>query len=1409
MDDIGSPQFKLWADIGGTFTDCIVTDTRSFSAGLSKDPLSADARSETGRIGRSKRSTLKLLSSGLVSAEVVEVLGPRQLRLRLPRAYSLPSFWVTARLSLASTDSSTLANDSSQVATTRRATTRVIGWHQLGPDGSQDNGSRDQASVGSGTVGDAVVEAIADLQASVKGSISIGDRVTLDAGLEAPVLAARFLLGRPLDQPLPNLQARLGTTRGTNALLTRGGARTALLVTEGLADILQIGTQERPSLFALDIVKPTPLACRVVEIPGRLDADGAELIPVSVDEIRVRLAKLRQEQPAVETVAICLLHAHRNDSHERKVASIATEVGFDRVVRSTRVAAVPRLVPRAETTTLDAYLQPVLEDYVARVWEQLGGPSRCHLRWMTSGGNLVSSEGFHGRDCVLSGPAGGVVALGEVARRVGLRGAVGLDMGGTSTDVSRYEGGVGRRHESQVSGIRIASPMMDIHTVAAGGGSICAVRDGRLTVGPDSAGADPGPACYGRGGPLTVTDLNLLLGRLREERFPFPLRREAAQQALLHWHRQLPDDVSLEPLELAEGWLQIAVTQMAEAVRVVTTAAGSDPRQMALVGFGGAAGGHLCQVADALEMTRLIDHPQAGLLSAVGIGVAPIGRITERALEIELAGPIDGHGHRAFSAVALTKLTKTADALRSECASLLELEEGISADWFVYGQHPPGVQPQIEQQVEVRYAKTQSTISVPLHPIDRLVERFEDRHQRLFGYRRHRMPIEATAVRCEMRLLADKASIAQTATTSELSGLPSDAPSKLLKEVTARWTPADQSPCPPWPKGKMVVQGRLEEVSLVQREHLSEGMQLSGPAIVSGEHSVLVVEPGWRADVLAGGWIDLKRVPSPSGGTSRGDRVRRSDDGSQDDAIAMELVTRRVQGIAEAMGEVIRRTSVSVNVKERRDYSCAVFLGDGSLIANAPHVPVHLGAMGHTVRDCMATYPKMFEGDVYVSNDPYAGGSHLPDVTTMTPVFCPSLASVRPSDWPCDFFVASRCHHAEIGGMVPGSMAPQATCLADEGILIRQFALVREGRVQHEELERHFQSGPYPSRSVAENMADIAAAEAAGREGAAALQRLAEAHRPGRVTELLQRLLNVAGQATSSWIESLGPKTRTFADQLDDGTPIQVALIPDQRRGRLAIDFSGTGAVHPHGFNATESIVTAAILYTLRCVAGGDLPLCDGVLRQIDLRIPAGLLSPPRHEDPVKCPAVVAGNVETSNRIVDVLLGALGVAAASQGTMNNLLIGDETFGYYETIAGGAGATPYRVGADAVHTHMTNTRITDPEVLESRLPVRLWQFAIRRGSGGQGKYRGGDGVIRELEFLRPLTVSMLTSRRVTSPYGASGGRAGKKGQQQMIEKEGVRSMPPCFVQSVMTGDRLRIETPGGGGWGAPMEPSVED
>ena len=1205
-------------------------------------------------------------------------------------------------------------------------------------------------------------------------SVTPGSIIEIDPNLEAPVLATRLLLGCPLDQTLPPLDVRLGTTRGTNALLTRSGAATALLVTKGFGDLLRIGEQDREDLFALDIKKAVPLTDRIVEVDERLDAAGNVLCPI--DRIQLRTDLLRVRESGIKSLAICFLHAHVSDQHERVAAELARELGIDDISRSGEVAPFIKLVSRAQTATLDAYLNPILRHYVDLVWRQFGGVDRCRLRLMTSNGNLVAPSAFRGRDSILSGPAGGVVALSHVARDADAPAAIGLDMGGTSTDVSRYEGGVGRKNESRVAGVNVMTTMMDIQTVAAGGGSICDIVDGRLTVGPQSAGADPGPACYGKGGPLTITDVNLLLGRLPVDRFPFPLDKQASLRRLTELsacspsslreektiRRELGEHADIDQssrrelgehadIDAAEGFLQIAVTHMAEAVRAISTAQGSDVRQMALVGFGGAAGGHLCRVADELQIGRILDHPDASVLSAVGIGLAEVGRVVSRGI------------YKILNSQLSDSLPSIAVELQNEAAERLRGEAGGEAE------------PTYHHECEVRFVGTESGLTIPLDPVDTAAERFVQKHRSTFGYAHDHRECELVSLRCEAKLRTHSRKM-----------------SERNEQLDASASPRGTTP--------IYHEGRWVGAGAIDRESLRPQETIDGPAMIVSDQSTLLVEPGWTGNVRSDRTIELRPsdVDAAAAGIARHDA---------DDPVLLEVIARRLQGIADAMGEVLRRTAVSVNVKERRDYSCAVFRGDGSLVANAPHVPVHLGAMGHTVRQMIRHFDRMSPGDCYLSNDPFAGGSHLPDVTVVTPVFCESGRSNggdgREQD-PPDFFVASRAHHAEIGGRTPGSMPPDATSLAEEGVVLRNLAIVRDAVSHEDQLRQLLSGGRYPSRNVAENLADIAAQQAAGTYGADALRELAGAYSVPVIDSLMGRLLDVAGQGVANWIQRLPHTPMRFDDALDDGTPITVRL--QRTEDRLSIDFSGTAPVHPGGFNATPSIVTAAVLYVLRCVSGSNLPLCDGVLRQIDLTIPPGLLNPPAHDDPAKCAAVVAGNVETSQRIVDVLLGALGAAAASQGTMNNLLIGDETFGYYETIGGGSGATADAEGADAVHTHMTNTRITDPEVLESRLPVRLHRFQVRTGSGGEGTHKGGDGIIRELEFLKPLTVSLITGRRARAPYGMAGGMPGACGVNRLIRGGNTVELSPTATFDVSSGDRLILETPGGGGWGEAGSPS---
>ncbi|MGB7329441.1 MAG: hydantoinase/oxoprolinase family protein, partial [Rubripirellula sp.] len=1026
---------SVWADVGGTFTDCFVVD------------------------GSERRAT-KVLSSGVVYAQVTGVSADGSITVDAFPAAEVRGFWASADASIV---------DASGTLTPIGTVTRQIGR----------------------TI---------ELSNSRAAEIKPGTSLCLDARLESPVLAARILLGVPIDHELPNLDVRLGTTRGTNALLTRRGAKTALLVTSGFGDILRIGQQDRPDLFALAIVKPKPLTETVIEVCERLDRDGNALTPINVDQLRRDLIALRSD--GVESIAIALMHAHVNDLHERIAEDLARDVGFDHISRSSEVAPLIKLVSRAETTTLDAYLNPILAGYAGKVWSQFGGETNCRFRLMTSNGNLVSPADFRGRDSILSGPAGGVVALAKVARRYEADRAIGIDMGGTSTDVSRFEGTVGRRQESRVAGIRVMTPMMDIETVAAGGGSICDYVDGRLTVGPASAGADPGPACYGRGGPLTVTDVNLLLGRIPESRFPFALDRDASQRQIESIADRISSDAFTCTEQLAEGFLQIAITHMAEAVRTVSTAQGVDVREMALVGFGGASGQHLCRVATALGMKRILDHPDAGMLSALGMGLADIGRVVARGV------------YRPLSDITVTEFEKMMGELREETNQMLVSETSTTNDSAINHQF----------ECDVRYQGTDASLTISLQPIESIADRFVASHQSTFGYHQPERSIELVAVRGE-------ATIHHPVNDSNTTIASASANPTTSKSI--------------WHDGKTI------EAKLIDRVGLQTGDSVTAPAMIVGDHSTLLVEPGWRATVLSGSVIELTPAQTKATATSMVANANHRSQGTPDtDPVLIEVIARRLQGIADAMGEVLRRTSVSVNVKERLDYSCAVFRGDGSLIANAPHVPVHLGAMGHTVRHMMQVFPIMSAGDAYLSNDPFAGGSHLPDVTLVTPVFCDTAAR----DTKPDFFVASRAHHAEIGGRTPGSMPPDAQSLAEEGVLISAFPLVRGNVSRFDELQALLGSGQFPSRSVYENLADIAAAQAAGMHGAAALRELAATHSASTVDDLMGQILDLAGDSMHRWIASLSTDPMDFSDTLDDGTSIAVRI---QRIGsRLSIHFT-------------------------------------------------------------------------------------------------------------------------------------------------------------------------------------------------------------------------------------------------------------
>lgn len=1161
---------------------------------------------------------------------------------------------------------------------------------------------------------------------------------------EAPLLAIRYLLGLPLSEAIPNVNVRLGTTRGTNALLTRTGAEVGLVITEGFADILEIGTQSRPHLFQLDIRKPTSLVSQVIEAKQRLDASGNTLLPMDEDDLRGKLITLHQK--GIHSLAICFLHAYREPKDELRAAEIAREVGFEEISLSHDVAPLIKIVSRGDTTVVDAYLNPVLQTYIARIQSKLGEGS--HLRLLTSAGGLIEAGSFSGKDSILSGPAGGVVGFAAAAKIAGFEKAIGFDMGGTSTDVSRIDGTYERQFETEKAGVRIVTPMMAIETVAAGGGSICGFDGVKLVVGPASAGADPGPACYGRGGPLTVTDINFALGKLQAARLPFPLDAEAVHRRLHEVCEQVRETTGIEhsPQELAAGFLKIANANIAEAIRTISVAKGYDPRAYLLVPFGGAAGQHACAVADILGADQLLFHPSAGILSAVGIGAAD----TTRFATSPFYQPLEE---------AVSKLVAALDQLKDSATAQLQ-QEGITCDAISY-----------RQQIELRYRGLESSLVIDAEPLETLAGRYHAEHRLRYGYDRQEQTIEVVAARVEaINRGAQEKPLSHTVETYE---------ARPLRSVS------------------LLFNGQPIETGVYDRDTLHPGAKLPGPALISEPLATTVIDPGWEAEMLSGGELIARRVAKKSDAAS-GQIVPTSRDLTTADPILLEILNNQFAAIAEQMGVALQNTSVSVNVKERLDFSCALFTAAGDLIANAPHIPVHLGAMSETVKATIDKHPQMRLGDVFVTNDPYHGGSHLPDVTVITPVF------VGEKDSAPSFFAASRAHHAEIGGIAAGSMPSGSTNLAEEGVLIDNFKLIDAGTPRWQEMETILTEAPYPSRKPSDNLADIAAQIAANHHGLEDLQRMVHQYGLDMVIAYAGHIQAAAARKTRLALSGMPSGRYQFTDHLDDGSPLCVVIDLDEETA--TIDFTGTGPVLPGNLNANRAIVTAAVMYCLRCLLNEDIPLNQGVLEPVTIVLPECFLNPPRRETPRQCAAVAGGNVETSQRIVDVLLGALGMAAASQGTMNNLTFGDATFGYYETICGGAGATPKANGASAVHTHMTNTRLTDAEVFELRFPARIRRFAIRRGSGGAGKHRGGDGIIREIEFLKPLDLSLLTQRRGPyAPYGLKQGEPGACGQNYLRRANRPDELLPNTISvQVNAGDVLILESPGGGGWGLKAE-----
>ena len=1139
-----------------------------------------------------------------------------------------------------------------------------------------------------------------------------GGLFELTADEEAPILAARLAIGVPAGQPLPPIDMRLGTTRGTNALLERRGGRVALFVTAGFADLLEIGDQQRPDLFALNIVKARPLHDAVVEVPGRLDARGLELLPLNLATVEREARQLLDS--GIRAASVVLMHSWLNPAHEPAVAAMLRQAGFTHVSCSSELAPLIRILPRAQTAVVNAYLSPVIDGYVARVRAALdasaGEPDpnrRGSLHMMTSAGGLVRE--FRPKDSLLSGPAGGVVGAAAARPAAGFGRTIAFDMGGTSTDVSRFDGEHEYDFEHRVGAARILAPALAIESVAAGGGSVCHVEDGAVRIGPHSAGASPGPACYGAGGPLTITDCNLLLGRLDASGFQIPVSerpaRERAAELLAALHR--PGGKPHDQDDILEGLIDIADERMADAIARISIRQGYNPADYALVCFGGAGGQHACGVAQRLGITTVVVPPDAGLLSAAGLAAAPIERFVERQLLMPLTD-------------AAPRLGALLDELASNARDAVAAE-GVAREATVVRR----------RILELRLAGQDSCIPIEHAPgTGALAAAFRARFKDLYSHMPPDRPIEIVSARV---------------VASSIAPAPAAAPSLSAEHAPAIPTPRSRR--------RARFRGQWRDVPVFDRASLAIGTILHGPAIIPDPHSTTVVPPGWSARLDASGALVLNASEPVR-------RQRRE----LPLAVRDELSTGRLMAVARDMGQMLQRTALSTNVKERLDFSCAILDGRGRLIVNAPHIPVHLGSLGVCVRSVMAAV-RFEPGDVILTNHPGFGGSHLPDITAITPVFLHGASAPAA-------FVACRAHHAEIGGTRPGSMPTDARTLIEEGVVIPPTFAVRAGQARWHDLRALLTSAPFPTRALEENLADLAAQVAANHRGATALSAFAAEEGSEELVRAMDSLTAQAAHGTRATLSRLAQGAARYEarELLDDGTPLRVriSLTPDH----AIFDFTGSAQTHPGNLNATPAIIRSAVVYLLRLlVQGPGLPLNEGLLEDIDLRIPRGILSPEFPADPALCPAVAGGNTETSQRIVGLLLKALNIAASSQGTMNNTLFGDGSFGYYETVCGGAGAGPGFPGADAVHTHMTNTRITDPEVLEHRYPVRLERFAIRRGSGG--------GLVLRLfiQFLRVSNAAWAALIRPSNTICPSTTTVGIVSDSRPAGAEALRELKP--------------------------------
>lgn len=1152
---------------------------------------------------------------------------------------------------------------------------------------------------------------------------------------DAAVHGIRALLSLKAQEPLPPLSinaVKMGTTVATNALLERKGATTALVTTKGFGDLLTIGYQSRPRLFDLNIRRPEVLYDVVIEADGRMDANGIEQVPLNEKGLIRDLEIIRAK--GVDAVAIAFMHAHVAPGHERRAAAIARDLGFTQISTSHEVSRLAKLVGRGDTTVADAYLSPILRKYVEQVETALEmGSATGKLYFMQSNGGLTDAGRFMGKDAILSGPAGGIVGMARTGEAAGFDKLIGFDMGGTSTDVSHYAGQFERSFETEIAGVRLRAPMMDIHTVAAGGGSICSFRDGRFQVGPQSAGADPGPACYRRGGPLTVTDCNVMLGRVNPKYFPqvfgpdgtLPLDPDVVRDKFEALAKTLPKKAASAPDTSAEGiatgFLEIAVDNMANAIKKISIERGHDVTDYTLQCFGGAGGQHACAVADALGMRRVFVHPFAGVLSAYGMGLAQV-----RALrQVQFDAPLQN----------VTAAQKSIDKIAARAKKEV-LEQDVA-------------EVHVHFEAHLKYEGSHQALPVTFAPEQDMRASFEAAHKARFGF-----VTPERAIHFEML-------------TAEAIGAASDTHQLDAPEGQA----AAVGTVP------LFAQNKWRDVPLYDRNALPKGARLEGPAIVIETTGTIVIEPEWCGQVDEAANLILTRAEKPHQTIAADQSV---------DPVRLEVFNNLFMSIADQMGATLANTSWSVNIKERLDFSCAIFDQNGDLVANAPHVPVHLGSMSAAIKSVMAqTENTVKPGDAFMLNSPFNGGTHLPDVTVVTPVFIQG----KPTFW-----LGARGHHADVGGRTPGSGPPDSTRIEEEGVLINLEKLVSEGRFLEADARATFAKGAWPARKPDQNIADLKAQVAANETGRRELEKTVALWGADVVQAYMKHVQDNAADCVRQVIDTLSDGAFSYA--MDDRSVINVALRVDRAARRVTVDFTGTSKQHNSNYNAPNSITRAVVLYCFRTLIDNDIPLNEGCLAPVDIIIPEGSMLNPNPPA-----AVIAGNTEVSQATCNALMGALGAMAASQGTMNNFIWGNDDFQNYETIAGGTGAGAGFAGCDAVQSHMTNTRMTDPEILEARFPVWLEEFSIRRGSGGAGQWNGGNGAVRKLRFLEPVTVTTLSSSRRQPPFGVAGGAPGAVGENLAHFPDGrtVRLQGNDEID-LPAGGVFEMRTPGGGGWG---------